>query len=770
VMPYAEGESLRERLDRERQLPIPEAVAITREVASALDYAHRHGVVHRDIKPENILLVDGEAVVADFGIALALGAAGGGRLTEHGVSVGTPRYMSPEQATGEAVDGRADVYALSCVLYEMLAGQTPYSDVTLQALVARLLTDHPVHPRLLRDTIPEELDRTIMTALAKVPADRFPTAEAFSEALAAAVTTAPTVGRRPGPAAMALGVAASVALGVAAYVALAGGPPAAVPVRNERQLTFEGTVQGVALAPDGDFFSYFTGDGGYTRLFVKEVGGGNAVMIDSVAGLMCCVAWSPDGTRIAYQRGPRSNGTTVIVPRLGGPRRPVRAEIALAWSPDGSRLLSWWPAARELTLTDVAAASITGTVPLGDEHDWVDGADWSPDGSLVAVALQDSLAYRIRTLELDGRVVDDLVVDTAATTSPVWADDGSGIYYRRYADIWKVPVSRGGRRAGEPTALLTAAPASVLNVIVPSFAVSANGERLAYNRFEGYANLWRFSDWDGEGGEPASREQLTRGTTRPATPRFSPDGSSIAYTEEREGAVNLFVLPAEGGAPRQLTFFDRGIRSPTWSPDGSTIAVAGLEGRDAGLWLVDVEGGALTRAPLESFDADELLWAGRAGLIYQASDHSELRALDPETWEERVLWPTQAGTWWYDLRSADDGRGLLLRRTGDFTGLWRLELPTGAVRLLTGEPGAAIGAGPSGVDVLAMRIDGRGDVAREIFRLAADGTGFLPYLALPLGQSVNSLHVTLSPDRRTLVAAVPVSTTDVWLVENFDPR
>jgi len=142
VMPYIAGESLRQRLNRETQLPVDDARAIARQVAAALDFAHRHDVVHRDIKPENVLLHEGEALVADFGIALAVTAAGGGRLTETGLSIGTPAYMSPEQVTGDrAIDGRSDIYSLACVLYEMLAGEPPYTGPTAQAVLARKLSE-----------------------------------------------------------------------------------------------------------------------------------------------------------------------------------------------------------------------------------------------------------------------------------------------------------------------------------------------------------------------------------------------------------------------------------------------------------------------------------------------------------------------------------------------------------------------------------------------------------------------------------------------------
>jgi serine/threonine protein kinase len=196
VMPYVDGESLRDRLRREQQLPIADALRLATEVAAALDYAHRHGVIHRDIKPENIMLHDGSALVTDFGIALALSTTGGTRMTETGMSLGTPQYMSPEQAMGErAITARSDVYALGCVLYEMLLGEPPFTGPTAQAIVAKVMIEKPALLRLRRDTVPEAVERAVLTALQKLPADRFRSTTDFSAALAAPAVTAPSPAR-----------------------------------------------------------------------------------------------------------------------------------------------------------------------------------------------------------------------------------------------------------------------------------------------------------------------------------------------------------------------------------------------------------------------------------------------------------------------------------------------------------------------------------------------------------------------------------------------
>jgi serine/threonine protein kinase len=191
VLPFVRGESLRDRLNREKQLGLDKALTITKQVASALDYAHHQGVVHRDIKPENILIQEGEAMLADFGIALAVKEAGGSRLTETGLSLGTPQYMSPEQATGDRqLDARSDVYSLAAVLYEMLAGEPPVTGPNAQAMIAKLITERPTRLRVVRETVPESVDAAVAKALAKTPADRFPSAGEFASALQAGVAAA----------------------------------------------------------------------------------------------------------------------------------------------------------------------------------------------------------------------------------------------------------------------------------------------------------------------------------------------------------------------------------------------------------------------------------------------------------------------------------------------------------------------------------------------------------------------------------------------------
>jgi eukaryotic-like serine/threonine-protein kinase len=248
VMPFVEGESLRDRLSREKQLPVEDALRIAGEVAAALSHAHEHGVVHRDVKPENILLREGHAVVSDFGIARAVTAAGGDRLTRTGLAVGTPTYMSPEQVASSDVDPRMDVYSLGCVLYEMLAGDPPYAASTPQAVLARKLAEPAPSLRIVRDAVPPAVERAVAKALARTPADRFPTAADFAAALEDAVARPEGGPRSRRRLAVVAGVAVLVLLtGWWAFQAVA---PADAAIRSLAVLPFEN----LSGDPDQEYF------------------------------------------------------------------------------------------------------------------------------------------------------------------------------------------------------------------------------------------------------------------------------------------------------------------------------------------------------------------------------------------------------------------------------------------------------------------------------------------------------------------------------------
>ncbi|HUF34916.1 MAG TPA: protein kinase [Gemmatimonadales bacterium] len=336
VMPFIEGESLRDRLAREKQLPIADAVRIATEVASALGYAHRHNVIHRDVKPENVLLHDGQALVADFGIALAASKAGGSRMTETGMSLGTPHYMSPEQAMGQReITPRSDVYALGAMTYEMLLGEPPFTGPTAQSIVAKVMTEKPTPLIARRERIPPPVEDAVLTALEKLPADRFASAADFASALAGGGTAGGPDGRtkrlrsapgfrtaRRGLRPVALGLVMLVLVAGAFWLGGRAGGRVAPPISfgQSVKVTWDPGLEILpAISPDGKSVAYSSGTTLDMRVYVRPVAGGRSIQLtDDTSGVQAHPRWSPDGTRILFLAG----GGVFSAPAAGGPARP----------------------------------------------------------------------------------------------------------------------------------------------------------------------------------------------------------------------------------------------------------------------------------------------------------------------------------------------------------------------------------------------------------------------------------------------------------------
>lgn len=379
VLPYVRGESLRDLLNREQQLGVEHALAITKQVGSALDYAHRKGVVHRDIKPENILLQEGEAMLADFGIALAVQESGGSRLTETGLSLGTPHYMSPEQATGDrTVDARSDLYSLASVLYEMLVGEPPITGKTVQAVIAKLLTEPAMHVRTVRPTVPEQVDAAVAKALSKVPADRFASVADFSRAL-----DAPPVGTGPNAVGStgAIPVAARprsrtmMIVGAVAGLAVVGTGAAflasnrfrrvdtSAALRDRTQLTFSGKVSAPTVSADGKQLAYFSKEcsGADCRfaIDVQDVGNTTTRRVLEGATAGYALEWSPDRRNLLMNGTIGGRFGTYIVSALGGAPRFLTGGPATFYAGGDSLLLG--PVSPDSAFA-VRVAGLDGTV------------------------------------------------------------------------------------------------------------------------------------------------------------------------------------------------------------------------------------------------------------------------------------------------------------------------------------------------------------------------------------------------------------------------
>jgi hypothetical protein len=565
VMPYVEGESLRDRLQRDRQLPVDLAVRIAREVAGALDYAHRRGVIHRDIKPENILLHEGQALVADFGIALAVSRLESStRMTETGMSLGTPHYMSPEQALGErSVDARADVYALGCVLYEMLTGEPPFTGPTAQAIVARVLTDAPRSLRAQRQTVPTHVEAAVHKALQKLPADRFASAADFAAALGDSAF------RSEGPSAPIAGGARSRLGAIAAGISIVtlGALAALGWLRQQEQPTTwtfishatgeEGTFQfgSFAIAPDGQFYVYRgPAEGGTLQLWLKRRTELHATPLRGTNGA-AFPFFSPNGDWLAFFGG----GKLLKMPTAGGvPTVVANASTTApwgAWLPNGKIVLG----GTGYTLVEVDAD--------GGEVAPLDALSLASYGAVTPIALPGTRGDFFFT-----------ACTVNCASSQMWVFDGRAAKGRRLLEN-AFPVGYiDGLMLYANNNTLFAAPFDLdrLELTGPGVPVLENA--LLSHLSRSGTLLYAV----GEVGANVSVEWVTRdGVSTPVDSTWkgnfmhvaiSPDGRRLAVDRDEGDAQGIWVGEIATGALSRITFEGQQNMRPAWSHDGARIA------------------------------------------------------------------------------------------------------------------------------------------------------------------------------------------------------
>jgi len=577
VMPYVDGESLRTRLDREHQLPVADAIRIACDVASALEYAHKRGVVHRDIKPENILLHDGRPVVADFGIALAVENAGGTRMTQTGMSLGTPNYMAPEQAMGERdITPRSDIYALGYVLYEMLVGEPPFTGPTAQAVIARVVTEEPRSLVLQRKTVPPHVEAAVHTALAKIPADRFATAAQFAEALGRTDYAMPTMQRtsmrttrRP------LRHRALLVLPWA-LVAIAGAAgawgwmrPPDKPVTRQRVMLWRTATpinvvgRFLALSPDGNTIAFVDTVGGTQQIWIKERDRLDPVAIAGTVDPVSPV-FSPDGEWIAFAAG----GKLKKVPRLGGSAITLADSIgpgpSIAWLDDGTVLF---------TGTELQLLAVSNE---GGPQRRLSRADSASRGIVSITGLPGGRAALIGTCspgcpDADLRALDLRSGEERVLTSEVlkaWYLDGLVVFVRRDGGVFAVPFDPNELEfRGSPVPVLDGVRTSL---VVADMALSPNGT-LVYIAGLAQAGALVEPVWVTRRGEVSLVDSgWSYVLAANSGIALSPDGRRLALGARASGSEDIWIKELDRGPLRRLTFDGANAR-PMWTRDGSSV-------------------------------------------------------------------------------------------------------------------------------------------------------------------------------------------------------
>jgi serine/threonine-protein kinase len=607
VMPFVEGESLRARLDREKQLPVDEAVRIATAICGALDYAHRHKVIHRDLKPENILMQEGQPLIADFGIALAVSNAGGSRITQTGLSLGTPQYMSPEQATGDrVVDGRTDLYSLGAILFEMLVGDPPHAASTSQAIIAKVLTERPASVRASRSSVPPHVEAAIARALEKLAADRFATAREFGDALAgrgAVVSAAPqqlspAVGRAAGTSrareqaawALAAALAGTLLWQLVRQDPVAHAPVVRVNFDLPPGVRVNDVITGstIAVSPQGDMIAFTSiGVSGF-RMYIRRV---NEIAAREIGGTNVAgrnLVFSPDGRWLAFTEGSVlrkasvDGGQAITLGTTGG-----TVPYGLAWSASDTIYVGgfsglWAVAAtggepRLVVRSDTSAARVGRRWPL-----------LLPDGKAVVIASGNSSTStpRLAVLELDAARSTEF---EQLVAMPLGLVDDRLVYVSPTGGLMAVQFDQKAHKpVGQPVQLDE-------GVLVDPTAgakasLSASGT-LAY--LKGRAQFQPVIA--GAGGAaplPVIREPGTY-----STPRYSPDGRRIAVAQFTPSGSDVWIYDTARNTFTRLTNDGTSVR-PEWTPDGRYVIFISSTGAEA----------TIRRQPADGSGPAELLY------------------------------------------------------------------------------------------------------------------------------------------------------------------
>jgi Tol biopolymer transport system component/serine/threonine protein kinase len=638
TMELVKGKTLAEAIPR-GGFEVGRFFAIAIELSEAVAAAHRQGVIHRDLKPSNVMLSDeGRVKVLDFGLAKPRELASDSRGSEldtslktaEGRVLGTMSYMAPEQAEGKSVDERADVFALGVVFYEMLTGKRPFGGDTPASILASVLKDTPRAPTEFRADVPPGVSRIVKRCLQKEPDRRFQTALDVRNELEEmrGELAAHPVRARGGGAWKSLSsaaVTAAVAFGIG-YALRPASSRGGIRFTHPRQLTSAAGVEAFpSWSPDGSRIAYSAsataqGPAQNSDIWVVQASGGPPVNLTADhEGFDARPSWSPDGSQIAFASDREGPGCYVM-PALGGPARKIVSSTlpfaAAQWGPDGTTLAC--ASLQRVRVSSLHSGEFHDLELPGTKDVGLWAMSWSPDGrffAYVTAILPESPLSMLWIADAATGEGYSLTDGNTNVWGPSFGPDGALYYVSNAAgamDLWRQPLNTGGKPEGDPETL------TVGIGMHQRAAFSPDGTRLAFSKGGFAAQLWRAPVLEDREATWNDAEQLTFDQSFLMYVDVTRDGKNVAFSSDRSGNLDVWLLPSTGGEPRQLTTDPTPDWSPNWSPDGTEVAIYAFRGGSRDIWVVPVGEGPsrqLTRDetselnPRWSPDGSEILYA-----------------------------------------------------------------------------------------------------------------------------------------------------------------
>ncbi len=797
-----DGETLADRIAcaaAGRPMTIEEIRDIIGQITEGLGKAHEAGIVHRDVKPSNIMIDrDGRVKILDFGLAKLKGAS---RLTKEASTLGTVQYMSPEQARGEDVDRRSDIWSIGAVLYEMLTARQPFAGEYDQHVIYSILNDEPEPPGSIRKDVPPGLERIVRKTLRKDRDERYRGTDGIIKELEAGDGENVVRGRSRGSGVMKWAFAALVFIAAAVVILniRSGDKTRRLSGPVSRQVTFTGSAIEPSISPDGNYIAYMTGYAtSEGAIYIKDLESGSKVKILSIPRGFN-IHWSPDGSKLLYSGywSEESSGV-YLLPRLGGTPRKLLSMpwYFLSWAPDQNRFAFSRVGTGELFILDIRSGDTTAVV-LEREIGDIEDVDWSPLGEEILIQANDGEKIALWVVKPDGKDLRRLLeIDQAGGTfigNPRWSRDATAIYFLEtgirgqfVSDLMKARYDKdSGRLDGEPYVVLSNLSVVKEAGIGSSYSISNDGRRLVLGQTSKRMDLYLMrAEGEGEGMHWNTR-RLTNSTMLKTRPCISPDGRMITFGMGNEWSFDIYTMALPESMdeplkePMRLTYLESNSDLPAYSPDGGEIAFYSMQGDIMKIWHVGAKGG--TPRPYPSTGGSmmdlELAWAPGERIIYRLGRLSSFKILDPATGKESDLLAMECegyvfGPCW--SHSGDRVAIFMNRLTGGTQdmGLWVISIADGEFKPLVDSifwPVAwseddrwIYAAGPPGLH------EGY-DRKASIFRISPVDGHFEHHAVLPFPARICE-HVSITPDGRTIVFLKGDTTSDIWLVEDFDPE